>query len=103
MKLNCTSLQHAVMPVEVERAGRARPLPPADAAPVAVVVLHGQLAPVAWAFAQAAPGARLGYVQTAGGALPGALSRRRARCCASAGCWPATSPRARRTAARATR
>ena len=36
--------------------------------------LHGQLAPLAWAFEQAAPGARLGYVQTAGGALPGGLS-----------------------------
>ena len=36
--------------------------------------LHGQLAPLAWAFQRAAPGARLGYVQTAGGALPGGLS-----------------------------
>ena len=41
---------------------------------MAVGFLHGQLAPLAWAFAAAAPGARLGYVQTAGGALPGALS-----------------------------
>jgi hypothetical protein len=38
------------------------------------VSLHGQLAPLAWAFAQARPGARLGYVQTAGGALPGGHS-----------------------------
>lgn len=69
MKLNYTSLQHAVAPVEGERLhvplGR----------PAAVFGLHGQLPPLAWAFAQAAPGARLGYVQTAGGALPGALSR----------------------------
>ncbi len=32
-------------------------------------------AAVAWAFAAAAPGAKLGYVQTAGGALPGGHSR----------------------------
>jgi uncharacterized protein DUF3866 len=37
--------------------------------------LHAQLPCVAWALAQARPGTRLGYVQTAGGALPGALSR----------------------------
>jgi hypothetical protein len=30
---------------------------------------------VAWALAERRPGTRLGYVQTAGGALPGALSR----------------------------
>jgi hypothetical protein len=68
MKLNYTSLQHAVLPVEGE--GLDLPL----GAPVAVCGLHGQLAPLVWAFAQAAPQARLGYVQTAGGALPGALS-----------------------------
>jgi hypothetical protein len=49
--------------------------------PVAVLALHGQLAPLAWAFAQAAPEAKLGYVQTDGGALPGAHSRQvRALC-----------------------
>jgi hypothetical protein len=68
MKLNYTSLQHAVEPVE---DGRLR-LPVER--PVAVLALHGQLAAVAWAFAQAAPGARLGYVQTEGGALPGGRS-----------------------------
>lgn len=41
------------------------------ARPVAVLALHGQLAAVAWAFAQAVPGARLGYVQTGGHAPPG--------------------------------
>jgi hypothetical protein len=41
---------------------------------VAVIALHGQLPCVAWAAAQARPGARIGYVQTAGGALPGELS-----------------------------
>jgi hypothetical protein len=71
MKLNYTSLQHAVEPVE-ERAGElATPVGGA----VAVVSLHAQVPCVAWALAQARPGTRLGYVQTAGGALPGELSR----------------------------
>jgi hypothetical protein len=71
MKLNYTSLQHAVHPVEeqapdgIDVGGR----------PVAVIALHGQLPCVAWAAAQARAGARVGYVQTAGGALPGAMSR----------------------------
>jgi hypothetical protein len=69
VKLNYTSLQHAVEPVEGETL--ARPVQ----RPVAVLALHGQLAAVAWAFAQARPAARLGYVQTAGGALPGGHSR----------------------------
>ena len=43
--------------------------------PVLVLPLHGHLAPAAWAAAQASPGLKVGYVQTAGGALPGALSR----------------------------
>lgn len=68
MKLNYTSLQHPVAPVEEERL--ALPL----RRPVAVCGLHGQLPALAWALAQTSPGARLGYVQTAGGALPGALS-----------------------------
>ena len=69
MKLNYTSLQHSVVPVEDERlelpVGR----------PVAVLALHGQLAAVAWAFHQSSPSSRLGYVQTQGGALPGGHSR----------------------------
>jgi len=68
MKLNYTSMQHAVLQVEGPDL-----LQPLDH-PVAVIFLHGQLAPVAWAFAQAAPGRSLGYVQTAGGALTGHLS-----------------------------
>jgi len=68
MKLNYTSLQHVVKPVDDERL--QLPLE----GPVAVLSLHGQLAAVAWAFAQGAPGRRLGYVQTVGGALPGAHS-----------------------------
>jgi hypothetical protein len=43
--------------------------------PGAVLTLHGQLAPLAWAFAQAVPHAKLGYVQTDGGAPPGGHSR----------------------------
>jgi hypothetical protein len=39
--------------------------------PVAVLAVHGQLAALAWAFAAAAPGRTLGYVQTVGGPLPG--------------------------------
>jgi uncharacterized protein DUF3866 len=73
MKLNYTSLQHAVAPVE--EGGGARRLAPELGAPVAVLALHGQLAPLAWAFGQAAPGRRLGFVQTAGGALGGGHSR----------------------------
>lgn len=71
MKLNYSSLQHAVEPVErgVGEAGGAR------TAPIAVLPLHGHLAPAAWAAARAQPGLRIGYVQTAGGALPGPLSR----------------------------
>jgi Protein of unknown function (DUF3866) len=74
MKLNYTSLQHPVSPVELEAAIMGQTgfgVPPR---PVAVLAVHGQLAPVAWAAAQRAPGARVGFVQTAGGALPGALS-----------------------------
>jgi hypothetical protein len=42
---------------------------------VAVLALHTQLPSLAWAFAQAAPGARLGYVQSAGGPLPDAQAQ----------------------------
>jgi hypothetical protein len=72
-KLDHTSLQNAIVPVE-ESAPAGAPLVLPTEAPVAVCVVHGQLAPLAWAFHRAAPGARLGFVQTTGGALPGALS-----------------------------
>jgi hypothetical protein len=71
MKLNYSSLQHPVDPVE-------RPLEAAGAeasTPVLVLPLHGHLAPAAWAAHRAWPEARLGYVQTGGGALPGGYSR----------------------------
>lgn len=81
IKLNYTSIQHPVAPVElplgvippiegkvtVEATGRAMP--------ALVLPLHGHLAPAAWAAAQASSGLELGYIQTAGGALPGSLSR----------------------------
>ena len=70
LKLNYTSLQHEVDPVEASAGETATRIELAGA-PVAVLALHGQLAAVAWA---AAP-ARIGYVQTAGGALPGSHSR----------------------------
>ena len=74
MKLNYTSLQHAVAPVE---EGDADAMPDEPELPLrgpaAVLALHGQLAPLAWAFGRAG-GGRLGYVQTAGGALPGGHS-----------------------------
>ncbi|HLM87243.1 MAG TPA: DUF3866 family protein [Solirubrobacteraceae bacterium] len=69
MKLNYTSLQHAVAPVE----GALLELPVER--PVAVLALHGQLAGLAWSFAQSAPDGKLGYVQTEGGALAGGHSR----------------------------
>jgi hypothetical protein len=69
MKLNYTSLQHPVVPVELplEAGGRSMP--------VLVLPLHGHLAPAAWAAVQAKPGLKVGYVQTGGGALPGSFSR----------------------------
>lgn len=70
MKLNYSSLQHPVEPVERTDAN-----PRPSACPCLVLPLHGHLAPAAWAAAQVAPGLRLGYVQSGGGALPGSLSR----------------------------
>ncbi len=81
MKLNYTSLQHPVEPVELPvfdnrdiggqgtREGEKRPIQ------ALVLPLHGHLAPAVWSAAQATPGLKVGYVQTAGGALPGSLSR----------------------------
>ncbi len=69
MKLNYTSLQHPVEPVEA--LGEA----PGPAVPVLVIPVHGHLAPAAWAAGEGRAGVRIGYLQTAGGALPGTLSR----------------------------
>ena len=70
MKLNYTSLQHAVQPIE---EGLEHP-PERVAMPTAVLALHGQLPCVAFALAHLRPGTRAGFVQTTGGALPAALS-----------------------------
>lgn len=70
MKLNYTSLQHPIEPVEGRDTN-----PRSSACRCLVLPLHGHLPPAAWAVAQAAPGLRVGYVQTAGGALAGPLSR----------------------------
>jgi hypothetical protein len=72
MKLNYTPLQHPVEAVEEPGEPDWRP---SRVIPVLVCFLHGQLAPAAWAAAQAVPGLKVGYVQTPGGALPGTLSR----------------------------
>jgi hypothetical protein len=81
MKLNYTSLQHPVEPVELpvrlmdSTGAKGAPEQKGRAMPVLVLPLHGHLAPAAWAAAQAVPGMKVGYVQTGGGALPGSLSR----------------------------
>ncbi len=78
IKLNYTSLQHPVEPVELPvrlSYPHGTKVAPERTMPVLVLPLHGHLAPAAWAAAQASPGLKLGYVQTAGGALPGSLSR----------------------------
>jgi hypothetical protein len=72
IKLDATSLRHPVAPVE-HSAPAERSLTLPTGAPVAICLAHAQLAPLAWAFHEAAPGARLGYVQTGGGALAGAM------------------------------
>ena len=84
------------------RAGRAR----ATESPSAVrsprpwsISLHGHLAPVAWAAAQARPGLRLGFVQGAGRGAARARSRATSPSCASASCSAATSPPGPPTAA----
>jgi hypothetical protein len=78
MKLNYTSLQHAIDPAETHsihltrnRSGSGG----SSAGPIAIIALHGQLAPVAWQAHERVPDAQIGYVQTWGGALPGSLSR----------------------------
>jgi hypothetical protein len=85
MKLNYTSIQHPVEPLEPSIGPRgdgarrvSRRMGEEVAAPttsVLVLPLHGHLAPAAWAARQADPEARIGYVQTGGGALPGGMGR----------------------------
>jgi hypothetical protein len=77
MKLGYTSLQHAIDPVESREINIAVPTEHRyrSRGAIAVIALHGQLAPVAWQARQRRPDARIGYIQTWGGALPGSLSR----------------------------
>jgi len=82
MKLNYTSLQHPVEPAErpvprfeTHGIGAKGTTARGEGLPVVVLPLHGHLPPAAWAVARSAPGLRVGYVQTGGGALPGSLSR----------------------------
>jgi len=76
MKLNYTSLQHPVAPIE--RCNAFDAYMPSNAlhqVSVLVIPLHGHLAPAVWAAKQAESDLKVGYVQTGGGALPGSLSR----------------------------
>jgi hypothetical protein len=90
MKLNYSPLQHPVATIEREIADpgsrgasgpdAAEPTEEGAGVPVLAIGLHGHLAPAVWACAsKAADGGHgqpaVGYVQTGGGALPGALSR----------------------------
>jgi hypothetical protein len=85
IKLNYTSLQHPVEPVEADTPDEDWRFSPAEqdksaiSTSALVLPLHGHLAPAAWALSQAGgeegEGLTVGYVQTAGGALPGSLSR----------------------------
>jgi hypothetical protein len=77
MKLNYTSLQHAVTPVEAREIHVDRDMrgERETRGAVAVIALHAQLPCVAWQAHQRLPDAKIGYIQTWGGALPGALSR----------------------------
>ncbi|MFM7064675.1 MAG: DUF3866 family protein [Actinomycetes bacterium] len=71
MKVRYTSLQHDAGTSELRHPECDQPL---GGTPVVVGSVHSQLAPVAAAFAEAAPGRRLVHVMTDGAALPLALS-----------------------------
>lgn len=75
MKLNYTSLQHPVLPVE-RAVGSIESAPAAGTGmPVLVIPLHGHLAPALWAATEEWNEMKVGFVQTLGGALAGTLSR----------------------------
>lgn len=71
MKLRYTSLQFDAGTDELTHPECDEPL---DGLPVIVCSVHSQVATVAMAFAQAAPGRRLVYVMTDGASLPLAMS-----------------------------
>ena len=96
MKLNYTSLQHPVEPVEAPDDGCAAGC---DARPVLVLPLHGHLAPAAWAAGAGGAGAADRLRADAGAAPCPGRSRATSPSCASAGCSAATSPPAPATAA----
>lgn len=73
MKLRYTSLQVDTGSAE-EVLGYDEDVGAVAGVPVVALFLHSQLAPVAAAFKQAVPGARLAYVMTDTAALPFALS-----------------------------
>jgi hypothetical protein len=73
IKLNYTSLQHPIEPVEA--ADEELAASGTSEMPALVIPLHGHLAPAAWAAEQAASEIKVGFVQSAGGALPGSMSR----------------------------
>jgi hypothetical protein len=76
IKLNYTALQHVVEPVEgCNVFGPQESRKTLHPVSVLVLPLHGHLAPAVWAAMERAPGLKVGYVQTGGGALPGSLSR----------------------------
>jgi hypothetical protein len=83
MKLNYTPLQHPVVPTERQDihlflSGAEQQKGTGEGSrgvKVGILPLHGHLAPTTWAVARTAPGLRVGYVQTGGGALPGSFSR----------------------------
>lgn len=86
MKLNYSPLQHPVGTVERSAdPGGELPAEAERSVPVLAIGLHGHLAPAAWAASELGGGrslararpdrARIGYIQTGGGALPGTLSR----------------------------
>jgi len=74
MKLNYTSIQHATVALEAGGDAELSGAPRIARGQVAVIALHGQLAPLAWALGRAPAYLRVGYLQTAGGALPGSHS-----------------------------
>ena len=100
MKLNYTSLQHPVEPVERARDCATRQREPSGStAGRCVLPLHGHLAPAAWAAAEASPGLQARLRADRAAARCRARFAATSPSCASAACSAATSPPPRPTAA----